>query len=233
MNKFIIVGCYRSGTTLLNEALFHHPNLTVTFEAFHENAIEGNVKWRKQPFGEIREFIENTFKQYDGFKILYHQLPVDNEAWKHLLNPEIKVIHVIRKNIAETASSFMLCRKNGLWQNRGEFSDVETKITSEEMLDIEPKVLEQKIKLIETKIEQFKRLLNDALIVDYGELVADWDNVIKSVCEFINVPCINLPKTTKKRTKPLKYVLKNYPSHLDYFKGTPYQGFFQKEIPMM
>ena len=142
MSKFIIVSSFRSGSTLLNEGLSQHPNLNVTYEILHENSSAGNVLWRNDfavPFGLNEKFITAATNKFDGFKILYHQLGASHKLWDYFLS-NYKIIHLIRRNMAETIVSFISCRNTNIWQRR-----------SPESLDFSPVKIEP--------LELFKKII--------------------------------------------------------------------------
>jgi len=227
--KFLIVGSYRSGTTLLNEALFNHPDLKVTFEAFHEDAKSGNVLWRDElgiELSKTQDFTKIVFDNFDGCKILYHQLPSSDPLWRFFLKSGVKVIHVVRDNIAEIVVSFLACHQNGIWQNRSGL-DIQEKVK------IAPEDLHNRIKSVESKMNDFTAILDGSLVIKYNTMVNHWQATVNKVCDYLNVSRLVLPQTTQKRTRPLDSVLSDIESHRVYFRGTPYYKFFSKPIPLM
>lgn len=224
MSKFIIVGSFRSGTTLLNESLASHPALSVTFEAFHENSLAGNVLWRDSapvPFSKGRDFLDYVLSVYDGFKVLYHQLPPPNPLWDYIFKKNIKIIHVVRENLAEIVVSFMLCHKSGVWQNRDGCEPFE------ETIVIDPVIMEEKIASIEKSCNEFSCLFPLVYTVYYENMIKSWEETIRSTCDFLEIDYFPLPQITKKRTNKLKAVLANFKDHQAYFKATPYAKYFE------
>ena len=225
--KFIIVGSQRTGTTLINESLSFHSELNVTFEALHEDPQKGNTAWRENyNFKNDKDYIRHLFENYNGFKVLYHQLPTSHSLWKHI---DCQVVHVTRSNLAEIVVSRELCLRSNIWQNRTNKSFSK----GNEPVFISPKSLEEKMNELEVKKLQFKKFLTqfDTKTVKYEEIIDNWDVFIESICKFLKIKNEKLPQTTKKRTKPLTKVLSNFDEHKSYFKGTSFEKFFQTDCP--
>src|SRR5262245_54207185 len=127
--KFIILCHPRTGSTLLIEALGNHPAIRQGMEIFNP-ILEGRatyVDWRKATLPELygrRDSYTNAigyldgqrfdlsllaqrfFRDFDGTKIMYDQLPLRSPVWPYLQSLDDLRVIILQRNYVESALSF-------------------------------------------------------------------------------------------------------------------------------
>lgn len=135
MQKFLIIGNTRTGTTLLQSLLGSHPNAISGGELFHPHKIaKDDMAWpvpeikEDQHFirsrkGDARRFIEALFARSArdgiaamGFKALYYQLDKRRDLRELVCgDAEWKVIHVKRRNLLRRHLSAVRAKATGIY----------------------------------------------------------------------------------------------------------------------
>lgn len=139
MQKIIILGAPRSGTSYLKSLLNSHPNIQMFGEVFNPNwkfqkftkcqkiSTEKKIALIKDRLRYPKEFLENFLwmpstdsVRVIGFKLLYGQdcdvRGMKGEVWKFLRdNKDIKIIHLKRKNLLKREISFAHAMRSGRW----------------------------------------------------------------------------------------------------------------------
>ncbi len=236
----------RTGSSLLNAALQNHPDLKVGGELMNV-AVDGyketyNLEWRNPKFKELYGteqipfvgsrfsdcndlglFLLNIFKDFDGFKLIYDQIDLNGTFVRQLdkLN-DVKFIFITR-NILESCVSCHLALKTGVW------SVPKNK---------EPKQLERIFitpKMFRTYADYFLECHNtyvnrykNNMIVDYEELISDWNGVMNSVQDFLGIKQYQLPQVYgKKAYGNITQIVSNYKDLANEFKNTEYSCSFK------
>jgi LPS sulfotransferase NodH len=144
MNKFILLGHHRCGSTLLAGSLHYHQNVNMFGEIFNDNLQErrkayskGIIHCREEgplsvtehdyyESGDAAEFLERSifFKRYAepvavGFKLFYNTCrdePDMMKAWRYLVaDKDLRVIHLYRRNLLESLLSLSIALITGQW----------------------------------------------------------------------------------------------------------------------
>jgi LPS sulfotransferase NodH len=144
MNKFILLGHHRCGSTLLAGSLHCHQNVNMFGEIFNDELEERQKAYRsgilhcreERPLsvteqdyyesGDAAEFLERSifFKRYAnpiavGFKLFYttgRDDPDMMKAWRYLVgDKDLRVIHLYRRNLLESLLSLSLALITDQW----------------------------------------------------------------------------------------------------------------------
>lgn len=119
---FVILGCQRSGTTMLTTCLQSHPKIVCLYEIFLQDDYLKNINFYNfwltlieenrenislyRP-ALVRKFIEIVSKHENneralGFNIKYDQLFLMPEIWGIFKEQNIGIIHITRKNLLKS-----------------------------------------------------------------------------------------------------------------------------------
>lgn len=110
MNKFIIFGSYRCGTTTLCQ-IFDANNAPVLQEPFGKNVINKS-RIEKLCKYSVDEILKEIFQKYDAIKHQHDQLKIDANL---SILKKYPIIYIYRKNFFESAISFNLFLKTRIW----------------------------------------------------------------------------------------------------------------------
>ncbi len=238
---FVILGWYRSGTTLLTSLLQNHPELVCYSEVFlPKEPLWGqgvynrfvNVNKAQQlrdqhPDQFLKQYIFRAYQKGKGgvgFKLLYPQLQ-SNVALANALGaiPNLKVILLQRENLLDLWVSAQVAQKTGV-KNK-----VNTQRDSAVQLTLDPKDLEkrfQNLKRGQDEMHVFAKQFN-SLELTYEALNADRKAVMQEVFQFLNVTPKEVETSLVKQQKqPLSEIVQNFDGLVAYFKGTDSEKYF-------
>lgn len=118
--RFIIFAHARSGSSSLYETLQLHPQLHILEEPFSEDYTSwhsgaNDYLARVTDAASLDVVLADIFAEYNGLKVLHHQLP--EELYAHmLLAPGRKVILLRRRNLLRAVVSSLIGEQTGLWK---------------------------------------------------------------------------------------------------------------------
>jgi len=134
--KFVILGYPRTGSNLLMTTLNKHPNVFCYGEIFNNKEVrDWDIPFvLRSPF-ELKRKNENPveyvkgkiFGEYPtdvkavGFKLFYHHARKgkEDEVWEYLRNKkQIKIIHIVRKDLLRALVSHALAKETGKFVNK-------------------------------------------------------------------------------------------------------------------
>lgn len=201
--KFILLTDNRTGSTLVQEALNSHPNLGVESEilCFHAPetswACQERQKLAKEmyfgkhlkglnEYSDLIPLINRIFQKFDGFKIhRRNQIACDNPAWVYLANkPDLKVIHLIRRNKLLQYISLMRSNKSQVWH-----VDANGQKPELPKVHIDVNAAWNLMRSWEIEEEYFKNLFafKDNITIYYEDLLKNTHNVLAYVQGFLGV----------------------------------------------
>lgn len=246
MNRFIIIGQGRSGTTMLRNYLASHGAIAAFGELFAENIIVWQYKqldqiWNNSFFWMIRNehpdiFIDTVFRmrfssdqQAIGFKILYNDIERDQNAkLLSYLASGVKIIHIVRNNLLELEASRMvsdlrLAEKKTLNSYRPD--DIETT----RKIKMDPESAEKAFSEIVDLVRSYCLLGNERKKVVYEELCVDPDRILGEIQEFIGVEKrqLHIRGMYKTIQQPMDDLIENYAELKKHFEGGKYERFFK------
>jgi LPS sulfotransferase NodH len=243
--RFIILGRSRTGSNFLRGLLNSHDQVVVYGEIFqNKNSIgwalpgfSNNGQLMQEFYKQPTRFVEQrVYKKFPvhtcavGFKIFYYH--AQDEAWIPVWDylrqhREIKVLHIIRRNILRTHLSRKLAMLNDLWVNTNGNTSKKKSVRldySECLNDFQQTWNWQ---------QEYARLFldHDLMEVVYEDLAADYRPVMQDVLGFLEVESnIDLikPETHKQAQTPLPIAIENYYELKEMFKDTSWASFFDE-----
>lgn len=246
--KFIILSDYRSGSNFLMNLLKSHKNahcyseLFFSRKIFWASAVYGKSENDKKaldsrktnPYSFLDKYCYRPYKENlnaVGFKLMYHDLYRNqNIDLKKLLRhyPDMKVIHLKRKNLFERFVSQVMVGKTGeavAVKN----SNWESKSKKIGKLTVDPKVCEGDFEYRARMERELDEIINDKnlLTVYYEELNSDYSSAANKVLNFLNLERTQLKTNQIKQNKShISNRIENYSELKTYFKESKWEGFF-------
>jgi LPS sulfotransferase NodH len=214
--RFAIVGNARTGSNYLLDGLKTSPAIRMYHEIFASHNRE---------VGKDFEKILSTVYQYEskstkmvGFKVFYNHLT--DEEWKKLMSlPDLKIIHLTRRNRLRTVISLDIAFKTGKWTNAGSTSGAE-----EKRIALDPQHLMERLEHIEAGETLTRTRFCDRpmLEVVYEDLVQSPHEVFAAIGTFLGVAEIDPDKIRLKRQNPegLDQLIVNYDEIESVLKNT-------------
>jgi LPS sulfotransferase NodH len=223
---FLILTRDRTGSNMLVQYLNSHRQISCAYE------VLGKLEGRSGP-DLIRRIYgrQPFFIRARGFKVFYyHPMDADGTStWDALVAiPNLRLIHLIRDNILETAVSSKLAYLTGLY---GDLGNSPKAISNQ----VEP--FEYPVEKLLSVFEQTRGWETDGLRrfshcpqleLSYEQLVADPSHHIGRICRFLGISQPFTPRTSfrKQRQKSIKAILSNYDALKAHFSGTQWASFF-------
>ncbi len=263
--KFIILCRSRTGSNLLLNQLQFHQNIRMFYEVFSQdnsskefwdyiNHDLQNIRDLKQnnPLELVNSFVYRAMPlevKAVGFKLFYYHARSgkQQEIWQYLKDrQEIKIIHLVRRNLLKTYVSQQLALTTNSWYSKGDWTMFGLRDRSKTTLAIqlnyektlealaETNKLEQETleALAETnKLEQenedfFKD--HQLLKIFYEDLVEDNTKEMAKVQNFLGVKPTSVYISTKKQSpNSLQKSIQNYAELKNCFQESPYADFFK------
>jgi hypothetical protein len=226
--KAILFCNKRVGSTFLQKAINSHPNIIGIDEVFVNIARRYSI--RKSGFvpyvncdindpGEyIEEVINKTYENKNTiFKLLYNQIVWHEGLRAYILNKNIPIIHLKRKNLFNQMISFY---------KMGEENHNPIKVTPKQLFDnieeaeslnkVHSQIMAKQIGLT----LYYENLFGET--IDGKTYVSSSQN--KAICDFFDVDNVRLYSTTKKKLKKdISIYLPNIEEIKRYFKNTKYE----------
>lgn len=196
--RFIILSRSRTGSNLLNNFIGNHPAVRVKGELFG---------WLKgEPFEKKASVIFSKQPNYikaAGCKVFYYH-PHDgntDELFSFLHNvPNLKIIHLKRRNTLRTVLSWLIAQENGKYIKTAK----DTQESPEDRkIHVEKDDLVARIKETQEWEKWGDRFFEDfdVLSVFYEDLINDADGQYNLVTDFLSIARYN-PRTYLKRQNP-------------------------------
>jgi LPS sulfotransferase NodH len=242
--RFVVVGIARTGSTLLVNLLNAHSRVLAFGELFRSPDAIG---WDTAPFNTSRSakvlalyrtdpaaFIDECiFRRWPrrygavGFKLFYYharQLP-HSRVWDYLAaNPDIRILHIKRRNILKQYYSLELAHKTNVW--------VSSKASTDEQppLRLEVDACRRHFDWVRNLEDECTTFFGARQTRDiyYEDLSADTESEMKGVQDFLGLEHERLSvKTVRQRRKPLSQAILNYAELKCAFEATPWAEFFE------
>jgi hypothetical protein len=163
-----------------------------------------------------------------GFKLFYYharQLP-HSRVWDYLAaNPDIRILHIKRRNILKQYYSLQLAHKTNVW------------VSSKAPADEQPPPLRLEVdecrrhfawvRGLEEESAEFFRA-HETKDIYYEDLSADTEREMQGVQDFLGLRHERLSvKMARQRRTPLSQAIVNYAELKRTFEGTPWAEFFE------
>jgi hypothetical protein len=236
--QFVCVGSPRTGSTLLMRSLNNHSRIVGfgeivkdidRYPAHYHEFENSRSLFERDP---ARFLQTKVFRKYPpsvdavGFKIFYHHAPRDTtwgrSVWDYLLRrPDIKVLHLKRRNLLKT---FLSRKQAGQTGEYIKYSDGQQRTVS---LDYdEALAFFEQMKASEA---QYDALFagRPMLEVIYEDVTRDYTAQMRGIQAFLGVEYEAIdPGTEKRPSRSLASQIENYAELKERFRATPWDSFF-------
>lgn len=241
MQKFIILTTQRTGSTMLWRYLNQHPDMDVSGEIFmRKNKSDGtyasfrrkNIKNRLYYFLNrkmlINSYLADFFKQRSksmavGFKLMYGQVNESLLQW--LIENDVKIIHLIRKNTLKMILSRMTAKKRKLYHT-DQYRAI--KIIQ---VPLDPQKTKNEIKRSIQTVDLFRSKVRnlESLEIYYEDISTNISNQAKIIYDFLNLSHFECEKIPLKKINPdsIESLVLNYADICQAFTGTEYEKYLQ------
>jgi LPS sulfotransferase NodH len=239
--KFIILSTPRSGSNYLSSLHHRHPDIVSYGEMYNPDFIHGDpgapwmghihaLQWLRKivPIIFLKLFI---FRRYTtniravGFKAFYYHLDTYTKLRDYLVqHKEVKIIHLMRRNLLEKYTSLMIARKTDVWVRKE--SDLPKE--HEPIYISYHDCLEHFILSMQSR-RYYSKLFNRHAHLDlyYEDLVNNQKDQIDKLLGFLDVQKLNLKTTLiKQNRKPLSKLIVNYSTLKKKFNRTQWSRFY-------
>lgn len=246
--KYVILTHARTGSNHLVSYLRSHDAIISFGELFQPDNVWFNyndypqhdsVKLIEYRNLYVEDFLDNmVYRKFAphvsavGFKIFYNQpgnIPGGGRIWKYLnALPDLKIIHLKRKNLLHAYASLVMAAKTDLWMvtkatHPSVITDINVYLSYDECLSF--------FRWAQNCIKEFKPFLDkkNELEIFYEDLVENSSETLDAIQAFLNLDRKNLYSECKKQhTKPISSYLVNYQELKSLFKKSEFEHFFEE-----
>lgn len=196
--KFLIITRSRTGSNFLVDLLNSHPKIRSEGELFRKFGRKTSREMWDTAFSR-----KNNNIKYFGFKIFYyHPLDSDDkEFWEYIKEDKnIRIIHLVRKNMLRTVVSRQIALKTSVWTNKKNKRSINPEEKSV-VLNIEHCLNEfTKTKKSETEFRaEFKR--DFMFELSYEDLIESTQEKMDEVFDFFNLEHVDVFSNYYKQNK--------------------------------
>ncbi|TCK19462.1 sulfotransferase family protein [Thiogranum longum] len=239
MKKFIILSTQRSGSAFLATSLASHPLITCHREIFLQKNrnCDSYQMYRSSSLGRrvtdifnrgslVDKYLQGIFSADShvsaaGFKLMYSQAKRFPEVTNWLLENNVHIIHLIRKNYLRTILSACIAQARGIHHS--------SKTLEKTKVIIHPEMAMREMKKISDNINSYCSLFrnNPYIEISYESFVSDRDAQAKLILEFLAIN--NFSRLTSELVKnnpyPISELIQNYEEVSDALRGTQFDSF--------
>jgi hypothetical protein len=229
MTKIALASSGRKGTFLVLTSLEKNPNVFCNEQLYSAPPNERNPFIRGLDNYTVAEicFSHEKLQLPETTSIIFPCSPTMQETGKGFWDyvdehPEIKIIHLRRRNGLRWLLSRTVAGKTKTWSSKYPRNTPEPKIT------IDPEIAKRQIwwdqKAEADCVNRYKNRPN--LEVFYEDLCKEQSLWLNKIQEFMEVPVKDIfPRTRKQATRPLQEGLDNYEQFVEEWKGHEYEAF--------
>ena len=143
--RFVIFAQPRSGSTLLQDLLHHHPDVHCDGELFNVDVgvdppLRSRMLMRLAPVPYINRRASAINQPAYGFKLLVYQIPFPRAVLRGFLAKGWCVLHLKRTDVFAQAISNSLAKLTGRWHRR------QTQLSDEKSFAIDPAMFVSELK---------------------------------------------------------------------------------------
>jgi LPS sulfotransferase NodH len=246
--KFVIVGIARTGSTMLISQLNNHSQALVFGEIFRSL---DSIGWDVPPFSSYQNqklltlyrsdpiaFLEkHVFRKWSsnhkavGFKLFYYHARTSPQSavWDYLVQqPEIRVLHIKRRNVLSQYVSLQLAHKTDIWSSTRTFSQ------DPQCIELDIGECQNHFAWVRSLEEECENFFKNHKVrtVYYEDLARDSNEEIEAVQKFLGLRHETVSaQTVRQQTRPLSQVISNYAELRDACMGTEWENFFEQPSP--
>ncbi|RAK57146.1 glycoside hydrolase family 99-like domain-containing protein [Phenylobacterium deserti] len=250
MQKFIVIGAPRTGSTLIQTTLDQHPDIRAYGELFHWVASERegdhamitpSGRRAYQPDAEdALDFLwanvwnaEVSSARAVGFKLFNEHVATEGtrDLFARLKSdvPDLKVVYVWRDNLMDVLVSRRMAESTGEWVRRVGASAVPDE---RRQITILPDEAEDFFRAHEQTKAFFDSYVADmsAIRVRYSDFAASFESQSKALYEFLGVsPRPVTPAIRKQLARSSREIVANWDDLAAHFQGSSYARFFEAD----
>jgi LPS sulfotransferase NodH len=249
--SFIILGHQRCGSNLLFRALVEHPQVRMLGEVLAHNRANApgaanTLAWANPPiegykFGEDgAAFLEQRIFAADsvpdrhafGFKLFYDHARFDassRTAWDYLAAHDVRVIHLIRRNLLYALISREVAERTSRWNHRP--TDKTPPPPPPDAFVLEPATCTRYFQeILDYRAWAQKTFADHKLLtLEYErDLVPAFKASTRRVFEFLDVmPIDSEPRLIKQQKLTAAHQIANFDQLQRHFRNTPYADYFE------
>jgi hypothetical protein len=245
MVEFAIIGTQRSGTTYIRYLLDSHPQIRCIGEAFLLRILKksypgilGYPHYVNESIGRhlkhylmrtalVSEYLDYLYAAEGftsvGFKFMYTQAkkfpPKFPMVTKYLIKNNVKIIHVIRKNLVKVLVSRETAKKTGIYRSNAKMKHIKIHLPTENLL--------KKLSELENENNKWEKLFTHSPYYKayYEAFVTDKDNESRKLLSFLDITEFGQLSTPIVKINPdkLKDILDNYTELKNLLSNTKYE----------
>lgn len=244
MEKFIVAGTQRTGTSMISDTLRSHPDIGSLGEIFHfRGGVGGNTtgsyrqyinqKRRVRTIAHyinrprlVEEYLDQLYKHSDvkalGFKLMLSQVWQFPESVRYIQKHRIKVLHLVRENFLKTLVSRISAKTRKLYHI--------TKPVNVDKIHVPIHSLLSSLDLIAEEVSDWKQFAvnNPYMELSYESFVADREKELENALTFLGVEYLSLDCRLKKiNPDDLSQVIENYSEVERTLAGTSHEKFLE------
>jgi len=250
MRKFILLAARRSGTSLVIDCLNSHPDIHCVKRAFglerkiknptsdkhsggfylyRTKSIVNRLRYYAGRAGLINDFLyedvfnKNSKNHNTGFRVIYNMSSKYPELADWAKDNDVKVVHLIRKNILKTYVSSLTAPIHKMHHPR----EGENISTVKIQLDLKNVIKELNARLNEIDIQRERYASCTYKEIFYEDFIENQAEESIKLLDFIGADSKHLLKSTLVKINPdsLKQVVENYEEIERALKGSPLEEY--------
>src|SRR5690606_18079996 len=186
---------------------------------------------RDDPAAFVDQLLERARTQgarMFGFKVFYEQALMNPAAFAYLLaNRDMKVIHLVRRNLLQRRLSELRAQATDRWIHAKGSSDASG--APSPVLDVEAPRLIADFQRMTQRRREFAEIFaeHDVLEVFYEDLVTDLSATYARICDFLGIHRIPVaPRTDPTPSRPLSELVPEWNRLRVALQGTGFETFF-------
>jgi hypothetical protein len=231
--RFVIFAQPRSGSTLLQDLLHHHPDVHCDGELFNVDVgvdppLQSRMLMRLAPVPYINRRASAINQPAYGFKLLLHQIPFPRVVLRRFLAQGWSVFHLKRTNVFAQAMSYSLAKLTGRWHRR------QTELSGEKSFAIDPETFVSELKS-RLRASRREAAILDGLprfSIEYEQDLLGLDTRAKAISELHKILGVReVPSETVLQQTyqlPFEELVTNYGELVEIVRATSYSYLLPK-----
>lgn len=244
---FVVVGAERTGSNLLVDMLATHPDIAAAGELFNTRMIdEGRLDARTvepvdveamlrlrlaDPAAFLRAIAQQATRDGQrafGFKLLYYHMLSDNRVVDHLLSqPDLRVIHLVRRDRVARYVSQLRAERTDHWWSAATDDAAQRRAGGD--VEVDPRMLLWDMQFVEQLEDRARATFAGCRGVEiaYEDLAADLDGATGKALALLDLPTIRLaPQSQKQGEGDARKRIVNWQELRGVFRGTRWGHLF-------